>query len=141
MWEGFQLEQGGPKTGEWTVQRGEAESCLILAGSAGARRGVAGRWGRGVSSCAPWVQQTDQRSGLSDWRAELRGRMWTRQRARAVDTVSSGRPRGIHLFAHLALLMWPAVCSLPAYKGQLKAEGRVLHATRMMYRGPFRRKK
>lgn len=68
--------------------------------------------------------------------------MWMQQRARAVDTVSSGRLRDIHLFAHLALLMWPAVCSLPVYKGQLKAKGRVLNATRMMtYRGLFRKKK
>ncbi|KAK2497680.1 LOW QUALITY PROTEIN: hypothetical protein MC885_000293, partial [Smutsia gigantea] len=42
-----------------------------------------GPWG--VLVCAPWVQQTDQHFGLSDWRAELHGLMRTQQQARAMD--------------------------------------------------------
>lgn len=115
MWEGFQLEQGGPKTGEWTVRRGEAESCLILAGSGGCTAGCGGQvvpWGVLVCTVG-----TANRSTLWPQRLEG-GAPWA-----DVDA-AAGTGCG-----HV-------------YKGQLKAKGRVLNATRMMtYRGLFRKKK
>lgn len=123
VWEGFQLEQGGPKTGEWTVRRGEAESCLILAGSGGCTAGCGGQvvpWGVLVCTVG-----TANRSTLWPQRLEG-GAPWADVDAAAGTGCGHGefRPPARHSFVRSFGIADVACCLLPpSVQGAAQGKG------------------